>query len=79
MHSFSEADLDSLTVTQSQLVDSGGVKYIGLTLRTQSVILCVTTLSFHNQHAALLSRANSIICENLGSTLRAVGELQILE
>ena len=79
MRAFSDADLDSLTITQSQLVDSGGVKYIGLTLCTQNVILCVSTLSFRNQHAALLSRANSIICENLGSTLRAVGELEIVE
>ena len=76
---FSDADLDSLTVMQSQLIDSGGVKYIGLALRTQSKLSFVTTLSFQNQYAHLLLRAHSSISGNLGSTLRTIGELEIIE
>ena len=76
---FSDTDLDSLTVVQSQLIDSGGVKYIGLALRTQNKLSFVTTLSFRNQYAHLLSRAHLSVSENLDCTLRAIGELDIIE
>lgn len=67
-------DLDSLTVAQSQLIDNVRVKYFGLTLRNQSELSFVSTLSFQNQYAHLLSRAYFEHFSKSRQPLRAIGE-----